>query len=183
MSTALTWYFEDVIPDYSNWVEIMREDGNIVDYTKPVEASFDRFCYNLLARHFSHSNIRYEEESAFLLELVNIYGTKFKQFLKQKEIIDAVYNLTLDEIRVIEEGLSNLANNPNDEVSNPKEALNYISAQTYSLRQDGKLTKYLEALDKLPMLNTYSFINEKIKNGMSFNDLFMQILPNEQYLY
>ena len=183
MSTALTWYFEDVIPDYSVWVEIMREDGTVVDYSKTDEASFDRFCYNLLARHFSHSNIRYSEQSAFLLELVNIYATKFKHFLKQKEIIDAVYKLSLDEIRIIEEGLSNLANNPNDEVLDPHSALNYISAQTYNERKDNKLNKYIEALEKLPLLNTYSFLNEKIKNGMSFNDLFMQILPNDTYLY
>ena len=112
-----------------------------------------------------------------------IYATKFKHFLKQKEIIDAVYNLSLDEIRIIEEGLSNLANNPNDEVLDPHSALNYISAQTYNERKDNKLNKYIEALDKLPLLNTYSFLNEKIKNGMSFNDLFMQILPNDTYLY
>lgn len=183
MSTSLTWYFEDVIPDYETWVDIMNEDGTIVDYTKPTEASFDKFCYNLLSRHFSHANIRYDEQSAFLLEFVNIYSTKFKHFLKQKEFIDNIYNLTMDEIIILEESLSNLANNPNDEVTNPLEALNYISAQTYNQRKDGKLNKYVEALEKLPTLNTYSFINEKIKNGMSFNDLFMQILPNGTYLY
>lgn len=183
MNTELTYYFEEVIPDYASWVELIRDDGTIVDYSKTVEASFDRFCYNLLVRHFTHCNIRYEEEEAFICELINIYATKFRHFLKQKELIDALYNLTLEDITIIEEGLSNLANNPNDEVLNPKEALNYISSQTYSQRKDSKLNRYLEALDKLPLLNTYSFLNEKIKNGMSFNDLFIQILPNEKYLY
>lgn len=183
MTDSLTYYFEEIIPDYETWQGVVNEYDNIVNYDNVIESNFDAYCYKLLYRHFYNSNIRYDTPSAFLFELMNIYSTKFKQFLKEKSIIDKIYSLTNEDLEVIEESISNLANNPNDTISNPKSPLNFISAQTYNLRKDNKWSRYLEALDHMPILNSYSFLNKRIENGLSFNDLFIQILPNQQYLY
>lgn len=178
----LTFFFEDIFQNYEEWKDYFK-DLNIVNYDKAEEALFDQYCFNILARHFSHQNIRYEEPESFLLEIVNVYQNKFLQFKRQKETIDKIYNLTDSDLTELEAYLTNLANNPNDNVSDPKQVLNYIQTQTYQTRSGNKLDKYLQALNNIPTLNTYNFLKADNKEEMGFKDLFMQVQPNQYYIY
>lgn len=182
MSTAFTFYFEELIPDYNTWKGIIQQ-ANIVNYDDVLESNFDVFCYNLLSRHFSHQNIRYYEPEAFILELVNVYENKFKQFKKEKELIDAMQDLTLQELQLIQTSIVNMANNPNDQVEDPTQPLNYISAQTYTNLQSNRLKAYLDALNNIPSLNVYKFFNANKPNEMGFIDLFMNVQPINFNLY
>lgn len=178
----LTFYFNELFPTYEDW-KITIQETDIVNYEDESESNFDKFCYKILSHHFSHSNIRYDSPEPFCLELINVYQSKFQQFKKQKELVDKIYKLTDEEINVINESINNMANNPNDEPSNPKEALDYISNQSFLINKNNKLKGYMEAIRDMPCLDIYSFINKPVPYGMSFNDLFIQILPNTQYLF
>lgn len=175
MSFATTFYFQDVFPDYDSWKNMMITTG-IVDYNDSVEAAFDKYCFNLLARHYRNNNIRYLDPNDFACELVNVYENNFKAFKKKKELIDSIYNLTLDEITEITKAITNVANNPNDVVKDPESPINFISAQTYQIGKNGRLTSYIEALKSIPDYKINDFL-------YNFKHLFMVIQPNNIYLY
>ena len=86
ISGAYTFYFEEVFPSYEEWQEFIESTG-IVDYNDPLEANFDAYVYKLLMREFTHQNIRYDEVDSFKCELANVYECKFKEFLKEKELV------------------------------------------------------------------------------------------------
>ena len=181
-TNAFTYTFEDVFSNYNEWQEYFTLAG-IIDYEKPEDAKFDEYCYKILSRHFTHQNIRYMEIEAFLLELTNVYESKFYQFKRQKEMLDKMYSLTDNDLLELEQYLNNVANNPNDDIQDPKKVLNFVSAQTYSQKLGNKLEQYLKALNEIPALNIYKFINESTYGAMSFKDLFMNVQPRKYFNY
>lgn len=182
MSDAVTFYFEEVIPDYATFNTLCDELG-IPDTAE--DTTFKTYLYNILKRYFYHQNIRYEEPNAFIYQFGNVLQNKYYKYKKYKEIIDAMYNLTLDEIRVITDGLTNVANNPNDAPEDPLQPLEFISAQTYSYAKENRLQAYLRALDGIPTLNIDELIrgNERDKNEIQFIDLFMNVQPWQIPIY
>ena len=159
------------------------EQESFIDYNDPTQSTFDEFAYNLISRHYSHCNIRYSTPEPFINELVNVYQNKFGQFLKEKNIIDEMYNLTNDELIMLNNTLTNIANNPNDAPADPLQPLQYISAQTYTQTNDNKLRAYFNALNSIPNLNTYKFLKAHDDYEMSFDDLFMAVQPNLKSIY
>lgn len=180
---AFTFFFQEIFSSYDDWKQFFENNSTIVDYTDPLEAQFDNFCYNILTRHFHNVNIRYDTISAFLSELLNVYENKFKQFLNEKKVIDAISQLTIEDYQIVSKGLTNMANNPNDDVEDPTQPLNYISAQTYNQIESNKLKAYLDALNNMPSLNVYKFLKPNNPNEMGFTDLFMNVQPNIKYVY
>ena len=182
MSTAYTFYFDDIIPDYDTWRGIMEQES-FINYEDATQSAFDLFVYRLLSRHYAHCNIRYSTPEPFVLELVGVYQNKFGQFLKQKNIIDEMYQLTNEELVLVNNALTNIANNPNDAPADPLQPLQYISAQTYTQSNDNKLRAYYNALNSIPNLNTFRFLRSSDDYELSFDDLFMQVQPNLKPLY
>lgn len=185
MSDAYTFYFQDVIPDYDTWKAIMTEYG-VIDYdTASAEVTaFDEWAYNVLKRRFYNVNIRYTEPEAFYAALSLVYENRYKMYIQQKSIIDKLYNLTDDELSLISQAINNAANNPNDEPTDPKQPLQFVSAQTFQYVQDNKLKAYLTAVNNLPSLKMFDFIRGQTSDDdMSFQDLFMQVLPNNKYFF
>lgn len=181
--TAFTFYFEEIFPSYSEWRAFM-EENQLIDYTDPLNEAFDQFCWNILSRHYTHVNIRYSTPDYFKAELLNVYENKFKQYQKQKAIIDATYNLTLDEIQQLRNTLVNMANNPNENNPlNSEGVLPFISAQTFQAENDNKLKSYVMALDNIPTFKMYKFLKADSKDEMGFEDLFMNVQPNIKYYY
>lgn len=176
---AYTFYFEDIIPDYESWKNVMT----FLDYDDPIIANFDLFCFNLISRHYSKANVRYSDPESFKAELFNVYQNKFNQFLQEKQIIDAIHKLTLEEMLIANTSLSNMANNPNTEPDDPTKPLNFISAQTYMTQSNGRVRAYLEALNNIPSLNIYKFFKANNEFEMGFDDLFMVVIPNQEYYY
>ena len=180
---TITYYFEEIFPDYNSWKTFMQDNG-VVDYGIAVDASFDSWCYKILMRHFTHQNIRYLEKEAFKGELLNVYENKFKQFQREKALIEAINALTLDDLAQLNEALTNNANNPNeDNPLNSDGVLPFISQQTFSKVTSNKLRSYLEALKNVPTLNIYKFFKAQSKDEMGFEDLFMQVLIPQKFYY
>lgn len=181
MRSAITFYFNEIFPTYEDWKEAIKTT-NIVNFEDVLESDFDKFVYNLLFKHFNHCNVRYDVPSAFISELLVIYENKFKQFLKEKTVIDAIFKMSVEELAEIQTSLNNIANNPNEEPDDPKKPLKFISAQTYNLINNGRYKAYLEALESMPTLNIYRFFKGS-KEEMGFEDLFMSVQPIQKYLY
>lgn len=180
---AFTYLFEDVIPDYETWQEIMADNG-VIDYTNAVDAAFDAWCFKLLMRHYSHSNIRYSRKEPFIGELLNVYENKFAQFKREKALIDAVNALSLQDLAELNESLTNMANNPNEyNPLNSDGVLPFISQQNFTKITSNKLRAYLDALNNVPSLNIYKFFKANDKNEMGFDDLFMQVLVPQKFLF
>lgn len=180
--TSFTYYFEEIFPDYETWKDFI-DASSYIDLTDATNLAFDEYCFNLLYRHFNHQNIRYSTIDAFLGELLNVYENKFEQFKKEKSLIDTIYSLTNDDLQLISTALTNMANNPNDDVADPLSPLSFISAQTFQQTQSNKLKAYLDALNNMPSLNIYKFFRPNNEYEMGFNDLFMNVQPNIKYLY
>ena len=183
--SAYTFYFQDLIPSYDEWKSIMQAYG-VIDYeaADPDLLAFDEYAYNILARHFHNQNIRYTEPDAFFAELSIVYQNRMALYKKQKELIDAMYNLSEDEIAKIAQVLQNNANNPNTQPDDPTQPLNFISYQDWGFTLSNRLQAYLTAINNLPSLKIMDFIRGRMSGeDMSFQDLFMQVIPREFEIY
>lgn len=183
MSIAYTFLFNEIFPSYNDWKSFIEENSNIIDYDKQEHADFDKYCWNIISRHFSHSNIRYLTINEFEQELLNVYENKFQQFLKEKQIIDEIYKMTFDEIASLNETLSNFARNPNESNDIDSEGkFTFISEQTYNKVNSNRFESYLRVLNNLPSLNYYKFLDAK-EGEIGFKDLFMNVVPNIKILF
>ena len=182
MKSSFTYYFEEIFPDYESWKYFIQNSSQI-DLTNAENSAFDQFCFKLLFRHYNHQNIRYSAIDAFLGEILNVYENKFNQFKREKKLIDTIHQLTDEDLQLVSKALTNMANNPNDDVADPLQPLSYISAQTYEQMQSNKLKAYLDALNNMPSLNVYKFFKANNKDEMGFDDLFMNIQPTQKYLF
>lgn len=182
ISSAYTFYFNHIFPTYDDWKEIIQQ-SNIVNYDDVSESTFDKYCYDLLSRHYSNCNIRYMTPDPFILELLNIYDNKFKQFKREKELVESIHKLSDEEYREISNALTNMANNPNSEVVDPLKPLSFISAQSFMVNKSSKIQSYLYAIDNMPSLKIYKFFKAEDKESMGFDDLFMNIQPNQIPIY
>lgn len=176
-----TFYFQDIIPDYETWKDYVSM-YSIVNYENAIESEFDKYIYSILNRFFYNQNVRYNTPEDFIFALSLVYQNIFNDFLKQKELVDKIHSLTDDELLYLQETIQNAANNPNDEPTNPRAPLNFISAQTLGLVKGNKFKIYLEALNSMPSLNIFKLINGD-KDSLNFKDLFVQILPDNDYIY
>lgn len=173
-----TFKFGKIFDTYEKWRTFSEECG-FINFEDTTESEFDKYCYKVLFRHYQQANIRYTNITDFCNELSLVYESKFKQFKKQKELIDKIYSLTENEILQVNQILANYAENPNNKPEDPTKPLNFISSQTYTNQTNGKLAGYLLALSGIPVLDIYSFLRKSENDGLSFNELFMVVLPNE----
>lgn len=179
---SYTFYFNEIFPTYDDWVNTMK-DFNIVNYEEVMQANFDNYVYKILFNQYYNVNVRYSTIGDFVTSLSNVYLNKFNKFLKQKELLDKIYNLTDNDILTLTQTLSNMANNPNTEPVDPTTPINYISAQTYQMLTDNKLKGYLNALESIPNMKVYNLLKPETEQEMGFSDLFMNVQPNLKYFY
>lgn len=178
----ITFTFKEIFPEYSDWKEFITSEG-IVDYSKPQLALFDEFCYKILKRQYNNASIRYDIVEDFLSEISIIYRQKFNQFLIEKTLCDKLYSLTDEDIYILNEVVNNRAYNPNEIITDYKTILTYISEQNYNYAKGNKLEQYLKALLSIPSFNIFNFLKKQDENSMSFEDLFIQILARENFIF
>ena len=185
MSDAYTFYFQDVVPDYDTWKAIMSAYG-VIDYETADAGilAFDSWAFNVLNRHFHNQNIRYAEPDAFWAQLSIVYENRMKLFKRERELLDETYKLSEDEIAKVSTALQNSANNPNTAPSDPTQPLNYISYQDWGFTMSNRLQAYLYAINNLPSMKIMDFIRGKMSaDDMSFQDLFMQVIPRKYNIF
>lgn len=174
--SKITFYFQSLIPNFNAFKVFCSEIPIDYESLSNIEKDALEHCYNLLMRRYGHANVRYTTPEAFYNALAIPFEDEFKRYAKRIYIIGEAYKLTLDDYAELNRSIQNYANNPNDEVSNPLDPLNYISSQTLMANLSNKLQAYLVAIDTLPSQYDEEFLSH-------FKGLFMNIIPNETILY
>lgn len=183
-NSAYTFYFEQIFPSIIEWNIFIGTYSTVVDLTNPIDSAFNTYCYTLLSNHYNHCNIRYTSIDAFKSELLNVFDNKFAQFKREKALIEKVNSLTDDDLALVSEYINNQANNPNeDNPLNTEGFLGYISLQNFTKEKANRLRAYLDALRNVPSMNIYKFFKATDEYMMGFDDLFMNIQPNQKYEY
>lgn len=177
-----TFLYKEIIKDKPTF------DSFLINYhiqnVPSTDGIFENFLYDILYLNYSNKNIRYDEPTAFLNALALILRNKFDKYKKEKELIDSIYKLTLEDFEVINKTINNVANNPNTKPLDPTQPLDFVSSQNFIQIKDNKIKAYLLALNNLPTFNIYEFFNGKnSRYEMCINDLFMVVQIQNDYIY
>mgnify|MGYP001175082829 FL=1 len=188
-SFAVTHYFKNIFPDYISFQTFVAEYTN-VDKTEDLNA----YIYKYLYARYCNSNINYDTIDAFKRHFGITYEDTYEQLKMRKNILIAQYNLTLEELSVINKAINTLTssgitnnaqNNAVTNLVNPlEELLPYIDNQTSNKfidnstaeLQNNLLNSYLNALNKV----TDKFLNDYL---YKFAKHFMVIVDLQYYNY
>lgn len=167
MSNAITFYFKEAIPNFSAFKVFLSE----IPYSYNVaDELIVQKAFNLLYRRYALDNIRYASLDAFYFEFANVVENQLERFIKRVKLITEALKITSEDILQLGKQVQNFATNPNDEISEPLNPLNYITNQTFMATIGNKLESYLRAIENLPSEYDEEFLAE-------FKYLFMEIIP------
>lgn len=175
MSSALTFYFKEIFPNFEKFKDFLTQ-YDVVDVTDNNNLNFAKYVYKVLFRRYCNSNVQYDTIEDFCCDLANILEDNFDKYKRQFEIIKDMYNLTNDELAILNKALANNSLNPNTEVDDPTQPLNYISAQAFSYTSDNKVNAFMRALENMPTKLVDSLLRRCV-------NLFKTILPNQIFVY
>jgi len=135
--------------------------------------------FALLEMRYMYAKTRYIEEEAFILGLQRELYLYWPIYLKQKEVMDQVFALTLEDVMRVSHNLTNIVNtNDGSAVDADTLAIEDLSTtQTNSLSRQGKLAALLTQYESARM--------DYIRGLYSKTDqLFQKILADTPtYLY
>lgn len=171
LMNSLTFYFEDVFKDATEFNQYLT-DYNI---TLPTGITYSDL-YNLFLDKFVNCSIAYDTKEVFKHRFKVILVDNLKEYVRRKQIIDNLYNLTENELLVINEYIRNYANNPNISVNDVFDKLPYITQQENSLQRLSKLDAYANYLNFILPYGNEDFLKK-------FEKLFKQIFIREVEIY
>lgn len=171
MSSTQTFYFEDVFKDDTEFNQYLT-DFNI---TLPTGITYSDL-YDLFLNKFVNCSIAYDTKEIFKHRFKMILVDNIKEYVRRKQIIDGLYNLTDDEIVIINKYIHNYANNPNITVSDVFEELPYITQQDNSKQIMSKLDAYANYLNYILPYGNMEFLRK-------FEKLFKTIFIREVEIY
>lgn len=175
MSSELTFFFKTIFPDYQTFKTFL-EDFEVYNTTQSVDNAFAQYVYKILFRRYHNSNIQFDTIDSFKCEFANILEDSMKKYQKQKQLIDASYDLDNKEIAMLGEAIANQALNPNTAPSDITQPIEFISAQASTFTKDNKLMAYMRAIVSLPS----QYIEEMVRKC---RPLFKTIIPNEIFIF
>ncbi len=176
----ITFYFKDIFPSYSEFTEFLDIYTNINS-----EDVLNAYIFKYLYNRYCNSNINYDTIDAFLRHMGITYEDTFNQMQLRKNIIDAQYQITVEELTLTSRALSNtaslnIANNANNNaivaIENPEDyIIPYINSQvTNNLSNENemsmhrnKLKSYFEALDFVTTKYLTKFLNNFNKHFLT----------------
>lgn len=186
---AVTFYFKDIFSDFNSFKDYINE---YTDINK--DDILNVYIYKYMYSKYCNSNINYDTIDSFKRHFGITYEDTFEQLKMRRKLIDAEYNLTLDEITVITKVVNNFANNGLSNnaknnasiiITNPLEqVLPYIDYQNTNKSESNSLSEsvenkfnaYLSALNKI----TDRFLMEYL---YIFSKHFMMIVSPQYYNY
>lgn len=155
---TLKFYFNTLYPTYAEYATFCNEI-ELFDNTDPILVTFNKWCYNALFRAFYNVPANYIDINAFLYELSNILLDRFAQYQKQKQLIDAIYELEIDDFAKTRDTLVSKATNNNQNNLDPTQWVSYIGEQDYQSEMLSKFQGYTQAISQMPSYNIEKFIN------------------------
>lgn len=169
--SSQTFYFEDVFKDDTEFSTYLT-DFNIVLPTGITASDL----YDLFLNKFINCSIAYDTKEIFKHKFKMILVDNLKEYVRRKDIIDKLYNLTDSEVVVMNEYIHNYSNNPNISVTDVFEKLPYITQQENSKTNISKLDAYANYLNFILPYGNMEFLKK-------FDKLFKQIFIREVNIY
>ena len=152
----ITFYFKDIFPDITTFKSEMATYSELVS-TDALHAVLFRYLYN----HYCNSNVAYVTEDAFKRHFFLMYDDVFAQYKKRLALIGSMYNVTDDDLQMLNSTLNAIANNDDTALANPLDALSsYVSMQQGSKTRINKLEAFLQAIDRIKDKYVLQFIKQ-----------------------
>lgn len=169
---AETFFFKDIFEDTDSFLTYINEYTHL-DNTDELHIK----VYNYLMMRYANSNVNYNTISSFKRLFAIDYEENFKQYKFRKNIIDKMYDLSDNDILLINKAITNVALNNNEITSDPLEkVIDYVSNQQSTAGYSNKLSSYLNALQDIQD----EWINDLLDR---FKKHFMQIFSEKVYVY
>lgn len=156
MSSALTFYFEDIFPTEQSFIDFCN-DQNVSDLTQAPNLDAAKYFYRVLLQNYVNCNIQYDTPTPFKMRMAQILTEHFAQFKAQYTTALSLTNMSEDDLRLIGESLTNHAYNPNTTPEDPRKPLEFISAQDFNFSKDNKYRSFLNALNSMPSTRAKEF--------------------------
>lgn len=169
---AETFFFKDIFEDSDSFLKYLEEYTHL-DYTDELHVK----VYNYLMMRYANSNVNYNTLSSFKRLFAIDYEDYFLQYKFRKSAIEKMYDLTENDILLINKTINNIALNNNEITDSPLEkVIEYISNQQSNAIYSNKLVAYLQALQDIQD----QWINELLDR---FKKHFMQIFSEKVYIF
>lgn len=170
-----TFKFKEIFPTYQIFGAYLIE-YEINKLNTAEDILFAKYLYKIFYRKFGNSSVQFTTPEDFKFEFANRIEDNFYKYKKQIEIIQKLHNINDEDIIQITQTLTNNANNPNSVVEDPKQPLEFISAQAYSFVNNNKVQAYIQALSVMPTQLIDSIL-------IQCKDLFKRIITEKIYIY
>lgn len=154
MMESSTWYFEDIFPDDVTFSTFLTDYGVVLPSTIQATA-----LYNLFLNKYLNCSINFDTKEVFKRRFSLILNDYLKEYSVNVATKNAIYNLTEDELIVVNTYINNYANNPNYEVTDVYSELGYISNQNNGINKANKLTAYINYLKGLLPYGNEAFLD------------------------
>lgn len=158
---VFTFRLKDIIAnDKTVFIPILQEYDSRIDYTVAANETFAEYLFTAVWRRYHNSEIMYDVPGEFFFAFVQIWDDIFDKYRKNIDNIQAVYELTEDDYRILNESITNTAFNPNDVPEDPWKMINFISQQTGLRNTSNRLAALLAAIQSTPALQTEYIIRD-----------------------
>lgn len=169
--SKITFYFTDCFVDFESF------KSAIADYTsQAVDDDFLNKIYFKFCAKYAASNIIFTIKEMFIYQFCNIFDDEFSKFKRRYDINQKLKDITIDNIKILNETISNQAENPNYTPDTPDKALSYITAQNAVFNKINDLDAYIRQLETLMTEGFEEFINK-------FKELFVAFVDNDSVCY
>lgn len=153
--SKITFYFTDVFSTFDEFKSAINDYTNVVVDDDFLNNLYTKFCIK-----YQISNIRFTIKEMFLYQFCSIFDNEFSKFKRRFDINEKMKKITLENIQILNEVISNYGENPNYENANAKEALTYITNQSATFTKLSELDAYLKQLDTLLTEGFEEFLNK-----------------------
>lgn len=149
-----TWYFEDIFPDETSFTDFLTSYGVTLPTT--ITASS---LYKLFMAKYLNCSIAFDTKEVFKRRFSLLLNDYLKEYSVNIATKSAMYNLTDDELLIVNTYINNYANNPNYEVTDVFNELGYVSNQNNGINRANKLTAYITFLKSLLPYGNEAFLD------------------------
>ena len=170
-----TFKFKEIFPNFQKFGEYLLE-YEINKQNTAEDILFAKYLYKIIYRKYGNSTVQFTTPDDFKFEFANRIEDNFYKYKKQIEIIQKLHNISDQDMLQVTQTLTNNANNPNSTVEDPRQPLEFISAQAYSFVNNNKVQAYIQALSLMPT----QLIDEIL---IQCRDLFKKIITEKLYIY
>ena len=176
MSFTPSFLFKQIFPTSEDFLAKITPELFSVDLSDEEKKAYAIYVYNVCYRRYANFSIAYDTPEAFVRQFAGIFEDVFERYRMIKRNAEKIYSLTDAEIEEIRSAIINSANNPNTAPNDPRAPLQYISLQSQTFQNNGKLIAYAMALQSAPTIYQGELLKE-------FAGLFRRMCPVNYYFY